>query len=1002
MTGRAARPSVHTIPSSVSFVDALSASLLERYGDEPLGLSRLRLLLPNRRSLRSLREALLREGAGRPRLLPRLSAIGDVDEEAFAFRPGVEEILSLPPAISEARRSFLLARLVMRYKERRGEPASPAGALRLARELARFIDSVHTERLSFEALDALVPEELAAHWQVTLDFLRIVTLEWPKLLAAEGALDPADRRNRLIGALAERWREHPPDEPVIAAGTTGSIPATADLLGVIARLPQGAVILPGFDTEMPEEDRPALAPRHPQYLMSQLLETMQVAPEEVDDWPLAAAHAQRAAARKARMRLFAAATGLDPPRRDAAVANAEAARDAVAGLVRIDCADSREEAAVIALAMREALELPGRRAALVTPDRRLARRVRAALGRWRIDVDDSAGQPVAASVPGSFLRLVAAAVASGLAPVVLLSLFKHPLAAAGRPPGVLRRLARAIDRHESREAGPLLRGPKPAPGIEALLAAAEAVKLPERLRQELAGSLAPLRPLEEALTGAETPAVLLDRHLEAAEALAATDRESGAERLWRGPAGEALVQEIVDLRDALADMPAIEGAAYPALFDAIMEPLRVRPPYGHHPRLAILGPIEARLHHADLMILGGLNEGSWPPALEHDPWMGRQMRRQFGLPDEDRRIGQAAHDFLQACGAPEVIFTRAEKVDGTPTLEARWLAHLQAIGPPLPRGGRLRAIEAALDMPDVVQPCPPPRPTPPVESRPKRLSVTQVEQWMRDPYGLYARHILRLDPLPALEADPAAAERGTVMHHALDMFMKRRSSTDSETQLQTLLEACGREAFGALIERPAVRAFWWPRFLGVARRFLELQAERAASHETLATEAKGTLELDAPHAFTLTAKADRIDRRRADGRLEIIDYKTGSPPKAKQIEAGYAPQLSLEGWMAETGAFEGLAATEIGGLAYWQLRGTREPINIQTVKDAERHIRAAAAGLRELIARFARPETPYLSNPRPYPQFTGYGDYDHLARVAEWRTLPEIGDDDGRGEGGRG
>ena len=1003
MTLRAARPSVYTIPPSVSFVDALAASLLERYGDDPLGLSRLRLLLPNRRSLRSLREALLREGRGRGRLLPRLSAIGDVDEEAFAFLPGVAESLSLPPAIPEARRIVLLARLVMRYKQRRGEPASPAGALRLARELARFIDSVHTERLSFEALDELVPEELAAHWQVTLDFLRIVTREWPKLLAVEGVLDPADRRNRLIGALAERWRQHPPEDPVIAAGTTGSIPATAELLGVIARLPQGAVILPGFDTGMCGETRHALAPGHPQYLMSRLLETMQVAPEEVEDWPLTPAHAELAEARRARMRWLAAATGLDPPQQPEAMAGrAETASRAVAGLTRIDCADPREEAGVIALAMREALETPGRRVALVTPDRRLARRVRAALARWKIDVDDSAGQPVAASVPGSFLRLVAAAVASGLAPVALLSLFKHPLAAGGRAPGVLRRLARAIDRHESRAAGPFLRGPKPAPGIDALLAAAAAVELPKKSQQALADTLAPLRPLEEALTGNEPPAVLLDRHLEAAEALAATDCEHGAERLWRGPAGEALVQELVELREALGDMPAIEGAGYLALFDAMVEPLRVRPPYGHHPRLAILGPIEARLHHADLMILGGLNEGSWPPALDHDPWMGRQMRRQFGLPDEDRRIGQAAHDFLQASGAPQVILTRAEKVDGTPTLEARWLAQLEALGPPLPRGGRLRAIEAALDTPEAVQPCSPPRPTPPTESRPDRLSVTQVELWMRDPYALYARHILGLDPLPALEADPAAAERGTVMHHALDMFMKRRSSAGSEKQLQALLDACGREAFGPLLARPAVRAFWWPRFLGVAQRFLELQDERAGTFETLATEVRGTLRIEGSHPFTLTAKADRIDRRRAEGCLEIIDYKTGSPPQARQIEAGYAPQLPLEGWMAEAGAFDGLAPAEIGGLAYWQLRGTREPIHIQTVKDAERHIRAAAAGLGELIARFARAETPYLSNPRPYPQFMGYGEYDHLARVAEWRTLPEVGDDDVAATGGRG
>jgi len=989
MTRRSARPTVYTIPSAVSFVDALAASLLERYDGDPLALSRLRLLLPNRRSLRSLREALLRAGEGRARLLPRLSAIGDVDEDAFAFRPDVSEALSLPPAISEARRSFLLARLVMRYQERAGETVSPAAALRLARELGQFIDSVHTERLAFADLADLVPEELARHWQVTLEFLDIVTTEWPKLLAVEGALDPADRRNRLIEALAAQWRRNPPNEPVIAAGTTGSIPATAELLGVVAKLPFGAVILPGFDTQMTDEQRRALTPEHPQYLMSHLLETMQVAPEEVEAWPLRGDHAALADARASRSQLLRAATGLEPmlPDRRDAGGDANAALD---GMARIDCAGPREEAGVIALAMRRALETPGRRASLVTPDRRLARRVRAELARWQIDVDDSAGQPAASSLPGAFLRLLAHAIGAGIAPVALLALLKHPLACGGYAPGVLRRLARRIDSHDSREAGPFLRGPKPAPGIDALLATARDTALPERWWRQLGHILEPLRPLEAAFAEMRAPAALLDRHLEAAEALAASDVERGSDRLWRGTAGEALAGAVAEMRDAVNDLPPIEGAAYPALFEAMLEPVRLRPPYGHHPRLAILGPIEARLHHADLMILGGLNEGSWPPALEHDPWMGRAMRRQFGLPPEERRIGQAAHDFLQAGGAPDVIFTRAEKVDGTPTLEARWLAQLEAAGPALPRGTSLRAIQEALDQPPTVQPCSPPRPTPPLESRPRRLSVTQVEQWMRDPYALYARKVLRLEPLAALEADPAASERGTIMHHALDLFMKCRHGAESPEAANDLLERCGREAFGALLDRPAVWAFWWPRFLAVARRFVELQNARFGTHETLATEVSGRLELGGPHPFTLTATADRIDRHLAEGGLEIIDYKTGSPPNARQIEAGYAPQLPLEGWMAEAGAFDDLAPEKVDGLAYWQLRGTREPIHIQTVKDAERRIRSAADGLAELILRFARPETPYLSNPRPYPQFMGYGDYDHLARVAEWRALPEL------------
>jgi len=998
MTRRQARPSVTTIPPSVPFVDALAASLLERYGSDPLALSRVRVLLPNRRSLRSLRDALLRASGGQPILLPRLSPIGDVDEDAFAFSPGIGEGLTLPPAISETRRLFLLAKLVMRWKQNRGEAMPPAGALRLARELAGLIDSVHTEGLDFADLEDLVPEELASHWQITLEFLEIVSDQWPDILAAEGAIDPADRRNRLIRALIARWRAEPPETPVIAAGSTGSIPATADLLALVARLDRGTVILPGFDRDMDEETWEAIGPGHPQFLMRRLLDRMGVAREEVAAWPLEADSAARKDARAPRMEALTAA--LEPAatlgrRRP----DPERPREAVRGLTRIDAPGPREEAGAIALAMREVLETPGKTAALITHDRRLARRVRAELVRWEIAVDDSAGDPAGQTAPGVFLRLLARAAAAGFAPSALLALLKHPLAAGGGPPQAMRRLARAVDRQDSRAHGPLLRGPKPAPGIDALLAAAKGAGLPGKWYRRLEAVLELLRPLET-VVGAEAERSLrdlMDVHLRVAEALAASDTQSGGERLWRGPAGEALAETIADINAASAALPPIAGARYPGVFEALLESVRVRPPYGGHPRLAILGPIEARLHHADRMILGGLNEGSWPPATDHDPWMNRKMRADFGLPALERRIGQAAHDFLQAAGAPEVILTRAQKEAGTPSLESRWLSRLAVMAPKLPGGERLLAIYDELDQPREIRPSPPPAPRPPVEKRPKTLSVTQVELWMRDPYALYARHVLGLEPLSALEADPAAPERGIAMHAALDAFMRRRSGRESREAALALLEECGKAAFGPLLERPAVWAFWWPRFQAVAARFLEIQAEREAEFETPGTEIFAELAIEAAIPFTLRAKADRIDRCRADKSLEIVDYKTGTPPSKKRVEAGFAPQLPLEGWMAQEGAFTGLDPAAVRGLAFWQLRGTREPIGIQVIADPERHIRAAAQGLKRLIAQYAREETPYLSNPRP--AFTGYGEYDHLARIREWQALPALeGGDSAAGE----
>lgn len=989
MSGRGRRARVFTLPPTLSFADTLAASLLAR-AEAPVELARTRILLPNRRSVRALAEAFLRVRDGAPLLMPRLSAAGDVDDDEIAFFGDAGDALDLPPAIDPTRRVFLLTRLVRRHPLMRGK--SPAGAFRLAAELARLIDSIHTEGLDVADLAALAPGELASHWQVTLDFLAILTRHWPDLLAAEGALDPADRRNRLLRALTDRWSAQPPDFPVIAAGTTGSIPATADLLGVVARLPNGAVILPGFDLAMDEDSRCAAGETHPQTMMLRLLERIGVSPHEVEAWPLAGGQEAAASARSARMDLLRTAF------RPAGLPEPGPAQGAVAipdGLRRIDCPDMREEAGVIALLMREALEVPGRTAALVTPDRGLAREVRAALARWHIDVDDSAGMPAGQSLAGSFLRLLCDALPD-CSPVALLALLKHPLAGGGLEPGALRALARRLDRFGGRE-GQALRGPVPAPGMDSLLAMLRAVGVPEAPVVRLAAVFDLLRPLAAALASPGLPVgEILRCHLAGAEALAATSATGGAERLWSGEAGAALAKFLADAVLSADLAGEIEGAAWPALFDALIAPLAVRPHYGRHPRLAILGTLEARLVHADLMILGGLNEETWPPAPTHDPWMSRPMRERFGLPPASRRTGQAAHDFWMAAGAAEVVLTRSQKRDGTPTVPSRWLSRLEVLAGKAIRGGeRYLAMLHGLDRPDRVTPMSPPRPTPPVADRPDRLSVTEVETWMRDPYAIYAKKILDLRPLEPLEDDPGALRHGQVLHVALDRFVRDRPAGEDRAAARARLLACGREAFGALLGRPGIRAFWWPRFEAIADKFLDLEEARRGQFLTLATEVRGETTIPGEHPFTLVAIADRIDRNLADRTLEIIDYKTGTPPSGKRVEAGFAPQLPLEAWMASAGAFADLEAAPVSGLAFWRLRGTGEVIEIRHIGDVERQAAAAAAGLVRLVERFAREATPWLSNPRP--REAGYGDYDHLARVDEWTRLPTLDEDEDGG-----
>jgi ATP-dependent helicase/nuclease subunit B len=987
----AACPTIYSIPPGVPFVDALAAGLLARTPDDPLALSATSILLPTRRACRALTEAFLRQSDGKALLLPRLMPIGDSDEAQSLLElddePGSPDALDISPAIPDLQRRLVLARLILSEGGIGGdERLSPARATRLADGLADLLDQVQTERLSFDGLESLVPDEYATHWQITLKFLKILTERWPGVVDSLGCLDPAARRNRLIEAQADAWSKLPPTGPVIAAGSTGSIPATASLLSVIASLPQGAVILPGLDMSLSADDGVALEATHPQYGLMRLLGRMEVAPGEVIPWTSDV----QPACTQDRVQLISQA--LRPPLSKTPPAFIDTTA-ALTGVRLVTCPGPQEEAGVIALALRRALETPGRTAALITPDRQLARRVAAELGRWDIAIDDSAGQKLADTPVGAFLRLTAACIADNLAPVSLLALLKHPLSAAGHAVGEFRARVRRLELL-------VLRGPRPAAGFDGLHAALAASEDNQDLSEWLTVLEDAARPLTELMNAVGPLAVheLVAAHIAFAEELASAEDSTGPNRLWAGDDGEAAAAFLAELQDAIAIFPPIFGADYPAFLEVLMAGRPVRPRYGLHPRLHIWGLLEARLQQADLLCLGGLNEGTWPGELSSDPWMSRPMRTAFGLPPPERRIGLSAHDFVQAFCAGEILLTRADRVDGTPTVPARWLLRLNnalvgATGEDrrdwlagATEGDDWLGWQAALDEPAKVQPVAAPAPTPPVSARPRRISVTQVETWMRDPYAIYARHILRLRPLDPIDSDPGAADRGTFIHAALDAFLRAHPDGPPENSLAALIKQ-GETAFGEALARPGVWAFWWPRFLRIADWFIQTERAYRASIGTSYAEVEGRMRFDAPAGpFELIAKADRVDRL-TDGSISIVDYKTGGLPRTKEITLGFAPQLPLEAAMAENGAFRDVPAAEVSQLEFWRLTGgdpagERKPAG----KDIEALAAVALEGLKNLVARFDDPATAYLSQPDP-EHATTYADFNHLARLQEWSSV---------------
>ena len=976
-------PKIFNIPAGRPFAKILAASLLRDYEGREQELSDVLILLPTRRACRVLQDAFLQLKGQKPLILPRLQPIGDLDEEELSLSlMGHEEQWSLPPALSPLRRQILLAKLVQKLQP----DNSHEQALKLAQALGALMDQIYTENLDMADLAALAPEEFAAHWQITLEFLEILSAHWPKILAAEGhgegVMDQADRRGRLILTMAGFWGKHPPDHPVIAAGSTGSIPSTAKLLSVVAALPQGQVILPGLDSAIDEDSWEALSETHPQFGFQQLLGRMNVLRENVQDFePESAPDGRQDLAREimrpAETAAHWAALGEDADKVKTLQASLE-------DLSLITCEHAREEADVIAVLLREALESPEKTACLITPDRALAARVTAACRRWGITLDDSAGQSLSDTAHGIMLRLIIETLQNNFAPAALLALLKHKLC--------------RLDETNVQALDYALRGTKPAAGFDGLKTHIQAQeKLSESVQQSALSLLQTLEdtfaPLQKLLQQKNNFAVLLKAHLQLCEKLATDAKIPGNERLWSGETGNKTAAFLSGLFEQSHDFTTMNFEDYAATLTHFMGLETIRPAFGTHPRLQILGQLEARLIDADLVILGGLNEGVWPPDAGADPWMSRPMRKEFGLPSPERSIGLAAHDFVQGLCSKHVVMTRAARQDGAPTVPSRWLQRLEAVlqAAQIDKGALERPTAAhwakALDYAEEIKPAPRPMPCPPVEARPRRLSVTQIETWLRDPYAVYARHVLGLKMIEPLEKPIDAAERGTLMHKILERFTLQ-TRDDWPEDSAALLTTIAREEIEQRAETPDSWSFWWPRFAKTASWLAQHEEDWRSAYSNIASEARGEITIKTSGApFVLSAIADRID---ADGQggAAIIDYKSGGTYPKTKIESGELPQLPLEALILREGGFTGCDTYTPQSLQYWVLSGpaggsiTALNENLKTITNQTHE------SLKQLIQIYDDPEMPYISLPRP-DQAPRFNDYEHLARVREWNVASE-------------
>ena len=987
-------PKIYSIAAHRGFADALVAGLVPRYADPEFGLARLTLLLPSSRARRTVAEAFIRHAGDRGEqglLMPRMAVVGDLDlDEALGplFDPlGAAEI---PRAIDPQRRLFALARLI---SESMGEDA-PRGAtlLRLARETGATMDrllveDIGPEQLVDDQVTGVFPD-LSAHWQKSLRLFAIVQAKWLAQLTQWEALDASARRNRLFDMAAAQWRASPPPTPIVAAGVTSAAPSLAKLLRVVADLPEGAVILPDFDLTMPAEvwdelGRAGAAPQpgdtpfaredavaHPQYHLKLLLNRMGVAREEVQPWHrkgLSAAPAERS---------HAIGSLFLPPEASRSWVDLPPEKRRLTGVRIMTCANPEEEAQAIALLVRQALEVSERRVAVITPDRALARRVVHHLDRWHIAVDDSAGRPLSQTAAGRVFLLLADVLAEDAAPVPLMALLGHPLVDGGIERGAWLRQLRRMER--------ALRGPRQAGGLRPVAQAAQMLAHRHPRMAEwfalVETALAPLLELgrRESVGLAEVLDVLAD----AGEALC-------SETLWSREDGRALSTFVEDFRlhARASGFTLAPDEAGVALRDA-MEPIAVRPPYGGHARVQLLGLLESRMNRADLAICAGLNEGVWPAPGSVDALLAPPVLRTLGVPGSDFRIGLSAHDLAGAMGAPEVVLSRAERGETGPAIPSRFLLRVEALlGELLPRYREEEAVALARAMTRAkpTAPYPRPAPDPAPEQRDVDISATALDRLLGDPFQFYAAKIMGLSDLDALDAEPSAVWQGNVAHLILQRWHEARAN-DAGAALTPVMEAVLDEANAD----PLTRGLWQPR-LEAALRWIQSEIDSYEDRSVIAVETKGAMRFDGVHVH---GRADRIDRL-ADGSLALIDYKTGKPPSAAMVEQGFALQLGILGLIAERGGFEGLAGKP-GRYEYWSLGKAKAdnpygfgyvevPLRVGRKTSGvlpEAFLPLTADKLGTAIARFIKGRDPFTA--RENPDYPAYDTYDQLMRLEEW------------------
>ncbi|MFV0321828.1 MAG: double-strand break repair protein AddB [Alphaproteobacteria bacterium] len=998
----------YNIPYGFNFADELAAGILKTYGHDYQLLASVTIFLPTARACRSVHEAFLRANDGKANIAPRLVPLGDPNADDVLLN--MPDAPTIKPAISELKRRIHLTQLIGATKgvqaKAADEKISYDQAARISQTLGALLDDMAAYEVDIGAFTALTQGEYADHWKPILKFLDIIFTNWPHILADLGVQDAGNRRVQILDALCQAWAFNPPKTPIIAAAINRNIPSVRRFLEAIAGLENGSIVFQGFehiDDDMwnlfTREDMDwhsqSTAESSPFWVNTQLLHAIHKKPEDIRPWPFLAINSQNQPE-------YSIADCLRPPGVKAIDFELKKLPFEL-----VECENSSEEAKLIALMMRSQLEKNGQTAALITPNRDLAQKVQAELKRWHLDIDDSAGVALSKTPIGIYLCLINEMAAENIRPRSLVAFLKHPFTHLGKDRNQLRPLARKLDIY-LREAGNIegfalinqyLRKTQAQQFEDGNMDADLAILLD--LLNQIELHIAPFTRLLSEVQAA--PQEVLHHHIQFTEWAATGDIGLGADILWKGDAGQTASSFIAALLEELALLPIINGKRWPEFFTLFLDGQTIRPVRNTHPRLFIWGMVESRIQQADLTIIGGFNEGHWPQIPDTGPWLSRPMRKQLGMNGVEEEIGLNAADFMNLVSAPKVVITRPMREGSKPATKSRWLRRIEAKLPSDYKNNNQNIwhnwLHALYDIPQIpsLKPALRPAPTPPLTARPRKLSVTRIDNLLKDSYSIYVSHILKLYPLNDLESDLDAAAFGNLAHDILEEYIALMAQDVGVNQILDnrhldILKDLAQTKLVALNLPKAQEGFWQRRLDNLCDWFFEQENKDRQKICKTWLEIRGEYTWASDYKpFTLTGRADRIDVLE-DGTIRIIDYKTSSIiPTKKQVYNHQAPQMTLEALIAQKAGFPQFDAYQASSLEYWQISGsasakpTQIPVEENIITDAENL-------LTYLVNYFDNPATPYWA--RPYGNAIKiYGTYDHLARYKEWSTSGENADE---------